>query len=316
MVAAFMTNTVSGVSFNCSKATHAVELMVCADDPLSRLDDELSAVYLSQLENVSNEGRERIKESQKAWIKHIRKIVVLNKEKQAILAHRYKKRIQALENSVLHTDDMEIISVYRFKRHKLSKRAMDVMNLTGQRYYEQVSSYPEIVMPKNSNTIAWNQYVKDEAAKYAKPYSENEDTEIFQSFSPPVMFFGILTTVVDVYKYGAGAAHGGGYRVAKHYNLEAQREATVDDYFSSESDWEVNLSRLVTDEICNNADEDRCRTVKSNPDKVSKQIANMENWIVTKDGLGIYFGIYTIGPYAAGDYTSVIPWVKLKKFVK
>ena len=57
----------TAASFDCAKAVTEIEVAICADDNLSRLDEAISETYFS----VDPEGRyaEKIREAQKRWIK-------------------------------------------------------------------------------------------------------------------------------------------------------------------------------------------------------------------------------------------------------
>lgn len=55
-----------GASFDCAKATTAVEISVCADDELSRLDDEMNRVYLDA--RVASPRSEALRINQLQWV--------------------------------------------------------------------------------------------------------------------------------------------------------------------------------------------------------------------------------------------------------
>lgn len=62
----------TAASFDCTQAETEIEVAICADDNLSRLDEAISETYFS----VDPEGRyaEQIREAQKRWIQHDRSL--------------------------------------------------------------------------------------------------------------------------------------------------------------------------------------------------------------------------------------------------
>lgn len=63
----FMVAGVHAASFDCIKAKNNVEHLICDNQEISKLDDELSASYVSGLQNESQ--AEAIKRDQRQWIK-------------------------------------------------------------------------------------------------------------------------------------------------------------------------------------------------------------------------------------------------------
>jgi uncharacterized protein len=61
------TSAVQAVSFDCAKATTAVEKMICDDEKLSKLDDALDSVYRESI-TVSSDIAP-IKKGQMSWLK-------------------------------------------------------------------------------------------------------------------------------------------------------------------------------------------------------------------------------------------------------
>jgi uncharacterized protein YecT (DUF1311 family) len=57
-------------SFDCKKAKSEVEKMICTDPEISKLDDQLTALYMSALASASNEDdRGGIKRKQRNWLR-------------------------------------------------------------------------------------------------------------------------------------------------------------------------------------------------------------------------------------------------------
>ncbi len=56
-------------SFDCSKADHDAEELICRDNELAALDNQLAGVYHTALENFPVDERKNLKVMQRDWIK-------------------------------------------------------------------------------------------------------------------------------------------------------------------------------------------------------------------------------------------------------
>ncbi len=56
-------------SFDCSKADHDAEELICKDNELAALDNQLAGVYHAALENFPAGERKNLKSMQRGWIK-------------------------------------------------------------------------------------------------------------------------------------------------------------------------------------------------------------------------------------------------------
>jgi len=63
-------STSNSASFDCSKATHSSEKLICNNADLSDLDDSLSRLFKS--ERISSDNPDQLKSDQISWIKQVR----------------------------------------------------------------------------------------------------------------------------------------------------------------------------------------------------------------------------------------------------
>jgi len=61
-------------SFDCAKASTNIEKIICANDQLSKFDDELSKLYQDALAKSSYEAAVILKAEQQDWLKNVRSI--------------------------------------------------------------------------------------------------------------------------------------------------------------------------------------------------------------------------------------------------
>jgi uncharacterized protein len=56
-------------SFDCAKAKTPVEKMICADEELSALDDQMDGVYKAAFRRCEDQDKEQLKIAQRQWLK-------------------------------------------------------------------------------------------------------------------------------------------------------------------------------------------------------------------------------------------------------
>lgn len=62
-----VTNAAFAASFDCAKAQTKIEKMICTDPELSKLDEELGAIYLNVIKDITIASK--VKKDQKGWLK-------------------------------------------------------------------------------------------------------------------------------------------------------------------------------------------------------------------------------------------------------
>lgn len=82
-------------SFDCAKATHKAEKIICADDGLKALDVSMAALYKEAMAKASATGRKELKTEQIGWLKGRNECTQLPGPKDCIDDH-YKQRIGRL----------------------------------------------------------------------------------------------------------------------------------------------------------------------------------------------------------------------------
>ncbi len=75
-------------SFDCAKATTKIEKMICDNPVISKLDDELNAVYKTVLDKANEKEKQDIITQQRHWLKHTRNVC----ETEVCFKHAYWSR--------------------------------------------------------------------------------------------------------------------------------------------------------------------------------------------------------------------------------
>ncbi len=89
-IAVLFAKNLSAASFDCSQKLSNIEKMICANDALSELDQQLSEVYIKAIKNTADKGD--LKNRQIGWLKQRNKCPSAD-----CLVDIYRSRIQELE---------------------------------------------------------------------------------------------------------------------------------------------------------------------------------------------------------------------------
>ena len=84
-------------SFNCSKATHEIEQLICSDDELAALDVSLNNLYKAVLKNTPAAAQKRLKSEQIGWSKGKNDCWKAD-DKRACVKGAYETRINELKD--------------------------------------------------------------------------------------------------------------------------------------------------------------------------------------------------------------------------
>lgn len=103
-----MMQPAQAVSFDCTKAATKVEKLICGDEELSKLDEELNAAYKTAL----HDGKQvnSIKQAQKQWIKERNGC-----SDTACVKRAYEMRLSTLKSSKGNEVKQEAVHVYQSK---------------------------------------------------------------------------------------------------------------------------------------------------------------------------------------------------------
>ncbi len=84
-------------SFDCSKATHEAELLICKDSELASLDRSLAELYATVLKNTPEAQQARLKAEQRGWVKG-RDACWKFSDQRGCIKDAYEQRIRELKD--------------------------------------------------------------------------------------------------------------------------------------------------------------------------------------------------------------------------
>lgn len=94
-VAQILTQSTIQPSFDCAKASTNAEKLVCSDDELARLDNELANAYKNARNSLDNASKKQLTNEQKSWLKTYNQC----DDKPCVL-HNLQIRIKTLQGYV------------------------------------------------------------------------------------------------------------------------------------------------------------------------------------------------------------------------
>jgi len=84
-------------SFDCAKATHEAEQLVCKDAELAKLDRNMTEIYSGLLKRKTGQERKELKASQSSWVK-TRNECWKSRDPRGCVQREYQTRIDQLYN--------------------------------------------------------------------------------------------------------------------------------------------------------------------------------------------------------------------------
>lgn len=326
----FSTLIAAAQSFDCSKATEAHERFICANKELSAADKEMGAVYNSVLPQLSAEGKRRLAESQRSWLKYDRNMSPLTADS---IAASYRGRTAQLKRIV------QTIGPFRFQAVTIyyaeSARKQAATDDDAQNDPQSLDfTFPRIDSPETAETKRWNklteqrigEMARDEGAlldnqsliatgqivvKGSQPGPDTSiDVDIIYA-SPDLISLSLHTMT-----YSKGAAHPNHELAGYTVLLKSGRELAPADLFDDRRDWKTALAALVFRELKASAERNDMGLEASGPKDILESAADIRHWTFSKSGLAITFSPYEIASYAAGAPQAVVSWQELKPYLK
>ncbi len=120
---------------------------------------------------------------------------------------------------------------------------------------------------------------------------------------------GVLSVLLRISFYSAGAAHPGSYFLAVNYDLREGKELVLADLFQPGADYLASISSACLEDLND-------RGVLGWEEGALPVEENYRTWNVTPDGLLITFDEYQVAPYAAGPQSVIIPYETLSEFIR
>ncbi|MEP1902430.1 MAG: DUF3298 domain-containing protein [Nitratireductor sp.] len=309
LAALFLTaGSARAASFDCDKASGLRETAICKTDDLSTDDEIMAALYAGARARISADAVKELRDSQVSWLRFLDKACPQKDvEKQAAcLKPYYRGRLKFLSHTVTEKAGRTFLTLDEWTFIAPEKKGEAEMPGANQMQYREDVSFA-IDKPASDGERAFNALVAKQSdlwngfdgdVQRSTWFTLNEATENFAS--------------LDIFRweFHVGAAHGFGAAKHVNYRLDEARPLQVKDIFAKKDGWQKTLARHALDGLHKIVGEDN-GLFDGAEETIAKMVGDPKNWVVTREGLGVNFPVYSVGPYAMGDHTVTTPWKDL-----
>jgi uncharacterized protein len=293
----------SAQSFDCAKAIKRYEKFICANRDLSEADSRMAAAYNAALVQLSEEGRRRLVESQRSWLKY-----GLDTSKLDVhyLKGIYGYRTKQLEKTLQTAGPFNIQSLTMYNKAKITNQAAREQDRFSYRFE---LSFPRIESPSTAETERWNRLVEEHIRKFAGQPETDAGVGVY--FEITYASQDIISLVFQKIEFAAGFPHpsydGGSYIAL----LRSGRELQASDLFTPAKPWKAFLNGIVFRKLKAQAAKRELYLTPSSAAEIDADA--VKRWTITKQGLQISFD--ELGDHAHGGYEVVVSWAELKPYL-
>jgi len=300
-----MFTSAHAASFNCEKASSALEKTICNDPEISLFDEALAKSYIDAIGKLSSDGKIILHDGQRRWLHYITNVCFIyknDKNARDCTKKMYQDRIKDLGTAA------QQIGPFVFSRidYFYSKNDDEF-----GRPFQGETSYPRIDSPLSENAKKWNAIMADKSKAEGDSWCDGSPGDINIGFEIKSATESIISSQRSNWMYCHRAAHGYGGTMGVTYVLVPTPHLLVaSDLFYPDKSWENLLTEKSIDEL-----ERKAATTEINRQQVVSIITNPKSWSLTKEGLVITFNPYEVLAYVFGTTEVTIPWTELRPFL-
>lgn len=297
-----------GPSFDCSKASNAIERTICKEPELATADRDLASVYATLAGRLGAAAKEHLAKDQVRWIVGRNRECGAEPDDMTIcLRNRYTARTTTLKTFGA--------GVYPF----ISTTAIDSKGKVGLTRYSYGIEYPQFD-GTTADFSAINARFAGAARKAAEQAKPNDaDTGIDreqgwtyqQSFEVYRPAPDAVTIGETFYGYNGGA-HGFGGTECTLVDLRSGRSVGPDGVFAAGDAWLPMMVQLVGADLKKQFVEKPGFEDALEPKSLTKLLGEARHYCWKANQLELVFNAYEVGPYAAGPYEVIIPYDRLR----
>ena len=202
--------------------------------------------------------------------------------------------------------------------------------------YEITAQYPQLsatanpLTGPNPNLEKFNQAVRgsvtSKVAKFKKDLAPQEGDEprpegsmgsdLTIAYEIALAQDDLISVEFNVGSYYQGAAHPNSYTEVVNYDLKNGRQLKLSDLFKPGAKYLQALAAYSIADLKKQSKQKGDALAASDIENGAGPTAkNYQSWKITRQGLGINFDAYQVGPYAAGPQYVVIPYANLKDLI-
>jgi hypothetical protein len=199
--------------------------------------------------------------------------------------------------------------------------------------YEIDAEYPQLTGSTDPNFEKFNQAARGlvtkqvsrfrkqmaESAGDVNPVESETGSDLGAGYTIALAKDDLISVQFDIGGYSAGAAHPNSYTDVINFDLRNGKQLRLSDLFKPGAKYLQALATYCVQDLKKQSkqkgedgmlDEDWIQR-GAGPDA-----NNFRSWTITKNGLGINFDSYQVGPYAAGPQYVLVPYSALKEIIR
>ncbi len=296
-----------GPSFDCAKASNAIERTICKNPELAKADRDMAAVYLALAGRLSAPAKDHLVKDQVRWNgNRSRACAGADAAIAACLEARYATRI---ENLKVLAD-----GVYPFIGEYAIFRAGKVGNIT----YSIDVRYPQFD-GATADFSAVNRTFADDAKKSGEEGTPKADAGIEreqawsyeQTFALRRPSASAVTVAIDFYGF-SGGAHGFGGTACTLVDLRTGKSVAPAGVFAAGDEWLKSMVGFVGADLKKQFVKNPGFDDALVPASLAKTLRDPGRYCWRANRLELIFNAYDVGPYSAGPYQVVIPYSRLR----
>jgi uncharacterized protein len=325
---AIISSSLPAHAIDCTKASRGDEKAICADPVLKTADERLNQTYERIWRARSADERKGLEALQRDWITgrndcphsndttDARCLLGKIEERRAFLVRaegvgperRGRLTYLAIDKpAIVERDTALHVSAFRFANARSAGERLFNTEINRQIEYQET----EVSF---SDTEGEKRLCAGDDKRYGCNF-EN-------SFRMPQPFLTdeFISAPIDTWFY-SGGAHGGGNTVYINIDLVHGKIIDMKDLFDKKAGNKVVvLCRKNFDahggEDLNLVDEEDYERDDHASDTFSSTVRDLQSWSFSKDRATVLFGLYVLGPYAAGEQICTLPYADLRPLLK
>ena len=296
-----------GPSFDCAKASTAIEKTICKDAALATADREMAAAYKTLIDKLTGPAKGQLQKEQVRWISARNQVCSDGAlEMPYCLMNRTESRLANLR--ALADGPYPDISQQTFIKIGKVRAASFAIDASYPQFDGKSANFAAVnawFADRTKTAIADHVQDADEAADRQQTWTYEQSYELYR---PGPNAISVATTY-----YGfTGGAHGYGAIAGALVDLRSGRLLEPDDIFVPGDRWRLALRNRVTTDLKKQFVERPGFDNALAPDKMNEMLGDPERYVWRADGLSIVFNQYEVAAYVMGRYFVRIPYAELK----
>jgi uncharacterized protein len=297
-----------GPSFDCSKASNAIERTICKEPDLVTADRDLAAAYAALAGRLGAAAKEHLAKDQVRWIVARNRDCAAEPDDLAgCLKNRYGARLGALKA----VGD----GVYPF----IGVQSIDRKGKLGAIRFSYNIEYPHFD-GSTADFSALNAHLAAAARKsadQATPKEADAGTDREQSWTYQQSFDVYrpgpeAVTIAETYDGYSGGAHGYGATECTLVDLRTGRSVGPDGVFAAGDGWLSMMVQLVGADLKKQFVEKPGFEDALEPKSLAKLLREARHYCWKAGQLALIFNAYEVGPYVEGPYEVIISYDHLR----